>query len=663
MNIFEIVLLGIIIYYTVKAVQGTRVMVLAKGFAFLGCIYALSIWLKLHVIQTILWGFFIVAAFTMVIIFNSEIRRVIEKIGSKITTVSLKELFKNEGAREEYFSFETIKDLADAVVYMSERKTGALIVLEKDVPIKDIIDTGLTIDAKVSSQLLINIFEKNTPLHDGAVVISNNRVVAATCILPLTQQALDRKFGTRHRAAVGVCESADCCALVVSEETGAITFVYDNGKHVRLKDRAEVMTKLKGIQEKASVAPEKKENNILNRAQHNFSLKLISSIAAGAIWATMTLINDPMVTLNYTVPIHPVNESALTEVGQIYELEQEKVKVNVEIRTSHTNKMDADKIKVTADMSKLSYTNAVPLSVTIDDFNTSEYKATLSTYSINVKLDEITEASIPVKLEVSGEVKEGFYLSSAKPVQESILIKCGASLAKTIDAAYVNADAEGLSENFTKACGYTLKDKNGHVISSQNYSGPDTCDIAFEISKTKTIPVEVIVTEELKEVYNIQNIETDKKEIVVIGSESALANISKYDIIIDNIEISDAATKKFIKTVTPVLPDNLKLHENSSNVTVEIAFIPVATKVIEIKPADIEIKNLDEKLKLEILGDTIPVTIYSSQEDVAEFTAKNIKPFISAEALSEGEYNLMLQFETKVYAAATAIKVKIVKEV
>ena len=153
----------------------------------------------------------------LIVVFQPELRRTLEKVG--------KTNFSNLFSSEKDDFQQTAAEIAAAAVAMSSRRIGALIVLERNVKIGDIVRTGCEIDSKVSSELLINMFIPNTPLHDGAVIIRNNRIIAARCILPLTpNETLSMEFGTRHRAALGLSESSDAAIIVVSEETGKISF-------------------------------------------------------------------------------------------------------------------------------------------------------------------------------------------------------------------------------------------------------------------------------------------------------------------------------------------------------------------------------------------------------------------------------------------------------
>ena len=179
-------------------------------------------------LNTILWLFrnmISVGILAVVILFQPELRRALEELGKKNIISDV--LIRNDSIKSDRVNDNTIQELISAATFMSKNKTGALIVIEQNVPLGEYEATGINIDAAVSRQLVENIFEHNTPLHDGAVIIRNNRVVAATCYLPLTgRNDLNKDLGTRHRAAVGISEVSDSMTLVVSEENGQISIAY-----------------------------------------------------------------------------------------------------------------------------------------------------------------------------------------------------------------------------------------------------------------------------------------------------------------------------------------------------------------------------------------------------------------------------------------------------
>lgn len=221
--VIDIFLVVCLIYLFVRMVKGTRTWQLVKGIAFLIIVTWLSGILGLNILHFILgtimnWGVILI-----IVIFQPEIRRALEQIGTN-------KLTKYFGMEKD-IATRTKEDIYKVVIAATElakTKTGALIVLERDIKIKDIISTGVEINGDVSPQILVNIFVPNTPLHDGAVVISDNKISAAACMLPLASDTdIARELGTRHRAAIGISKESDAIAVVVSEETGKISVAKD----------------------------------------------------------------------------------------------------------------------------------------------------------------------------------------------------------------------------------------------------------------------------------------------------------------------------------------------------------------------------------------------------------------------------------------------------
>ena len=225
-DIIEIFLIAFLIYKIIGWFRGSKAGRIIKGIV---VIVGFTVLASILHFDTILWllqkslTFGITAA---LIIFQPELRRALEELGRGNFIAGFFNFDSTE--KEELFDERIITEVGRAAAEMSRTKTGALIVIEKANSLQDYVKTGILIDGKVSSQLLINIFEHNTPLHDGAVIIRGDRVVSATCYLPLTaSQDLGKELGTRHRAAVGISEATDSYTVVVSEETGAISLAHD----------------------------------------------------------------------------------------------------------------------------------------------------------------------------------------------------------------------------------------------------------------------------------------------------------------------------------------------------------------------------------------------------------------------------------------------------
>lgn len=223
-DIVQILLIAIFVYYLMVWVKSTRAYMLLKGVLLVILFLILA---SVFHMDTILWickQLSVVAITGVIVIFQPELRRVLEQLGEKKMLSTLIP-FDTGKTVDDRISDRTIGELIHAVYAMGEVKTGALIVVEQNIVLKEYEKTGIAIDSAISSQLLINIFEHNTPLHDGAVIVRNDRIVAATCYLPLSDNLdLNKSLGTRHRAGVGISEVSDALTIIVSEETGKVSY-------------------------------------------------------------------------------------------------------------------------------------------------------------------------------------------------------------------------------------------------------------------------------------------------------------------------------------------------------------------------------------------------------------------------------------------------------
>ena len=251
-NILEIIIISFVVYEILYWVKNTRAWTVLKGLVVI-CLFALVAAI-LH-LTTILWileNITGIAVTALLIIFQPELRKALEQLGSQNFFSNL--LSFDDGREKQVFSDKTINELVRATFEMAKVKTGALMVIERETSLKEIERTGIEINGLVTSQLLINIFEHNTPLHDGAVVIRGNRVAAATCYLPLSDNmTISKDLGTRHRAAVGVSESTDSLTIVVSEETGRVS-VAEDGTLTKAAD-ADALRQMLSVLKKEEEAP------------------------------------------------------------------------------------------------------------------------------------------------------------------------------------------------------------------------------------------------------------------------------------------------------------------------------------------------------------------------------------------------------------------------
>lgn len=246
-DVAEILIIAVLLYYTLVWMKTTRAWILLKGLVVILVFLLLAYFFRM---TTILWmaqnvlGFAVTA---LIVVLQPELRKALEELGKKNIISSVLPFDNNHRVNEE-FSEKTINEITKACVEMGKVKTGALIVIEQKVSLRDYERTGIDVDAIVTSQLLINIFEHNTPLHDGAIIIRGDRITSATCYLPLSDNMrISKDLGTRHRAALGMSEVCDALVIAVSEETGLVS-VAMGGQLDRGITREELRKRLSQIQ-------------------------------------------------------------------------------------------------------------------------------------------------------------------------------------------------------------------------------------------------------------------------------------------------------------------------------------------------------------------------------------------------------------------------------
>ena len=246
-DVVEILIITFLFYYMLVWIKNTRAWVLLKGIMVILLFVLVAAVFQMNTIIWIAKNTLSVAITAIVIIFQPEIRKALENLGQKnfLTSFFVFDFSKGEIAK---FTDKTINELVKACYEMGKVKTGALIVIEDEIVLSEYERTGIAVDGILTSQLLINIFEKNTPLHDGAVIVRGDRVVSATCYLPLTDSlSISKDLGTRHRAAVGISEVSDSLTIVVSEETGKVSIAM-GGELYRNVDAEFLKNKLAYIQ-------------------------------------------------------------------------------------------------------------------------------------------------------------------------------------------------------------------------------------------------------------------------------------------------------------------------------------------------------------------------------------------------------------------------------
>ena len=236
-DVLDIAIITFLVYKLLGFIRETRAEQLAKGLLLLVVATVLSKWMHLYTLHWLLSGLISAGLVAIVVIFQPELRRALEYLGrSRITNV-FGEVDKEEAKR-------IVGQFVEAVDSMSANRTGALIVIEREISLNDIVETGTVIDSQITAQMIGTIFYEGTPLHDGAVIVRGDKLYAAGCVLPLTHnKELNKELGTRHRAGIGITENSDALVIIVSEETGIIS-IAQNGKLTRFLDGKTIEKKL-----------------------------------------------------------------------------------------------------------------------------------------------------------------------------------------------------------------------------------------------------------------------------------------------------------------------------------------------------------------------------------------------------------------------------------
>ncbi len=255
----EILIITFLIYELMVWVKNTKAWSLLRGIVIIGVFIILAYIFQMNTIIWIVRNALNVAIMALVVIFQPELRKALDVLGRKNILTDFVSFSISQNT-DERFSDRTVNEISKACFEMGRARTGALIVIEQNDSLSEYERTGIELDSIVSSQLLINIFEHNTPLHDGAVIVRGNRVTSATCYLPLSDNMeLSKELGTRHRAGVGISEATDSLTIIVSEETGRVSVAYE-GKLYRNTDSNELKEHLTKLQNKTKKSSEEKKS-------------------------------------------------------------------------------------------------------------------------------------------------------------------------------------------------------------------------------------------------------------------------------------------------------------------------------------------------------------------------------------------------------------------
>lgn len=663
-DIAEILIIVFILYKVISTLKNTRAWIILKGIIMLCVFYAIAYICSFNIIKMIFQGSIAIIAITLIVVFQQDIKKFLEQIGNK----SIKQYFidwkkkSKKQEKPERLSDKTIDELTKTLFALGETKTGSLIVIEKDIPLNDIIATGINVDAEVSSALLINIFEKNTPLHDGAVIIKNNRIASATCYLPLSNNPdISKSLGTRHRAGIGVTEAVDCLVLISSEETGKVSFVED-GKITRNVNQEKLKTALKKI--KYYPAVELSLNPKKHLLNHNFKLKMLAMILGLFAWFAGTSALDPIITNTIEdIPITVINDSVILDTNKTYDLgEVQTVDVTVEDKRSIIDKLDKNDFTAVIDLSKLSYVNAVEVNVSVNN-QTTEIK-NIKDKVINVSLDDIAYTDFPIEIQTSGEPQEGYAIKQIDLSETSVTITGSENVIKKINKVVAPLNIQNVRDGQELQFTPIVYDKNGDTIDNKKLIfNIDKISAYIYLEKTKKIPLNISIVDDKNSAGQIKDITYEPTEVVIAGNMEKLDAMDSFDITLPvKIDISDDNNTKLTKVIPlrDYLPDGIYLKDENQKATITITYEPFPSKTFTINTSQIEIKNPHSEHIYTFLTDTINVSVIAQKDILNNLKNEDLKLEVNASDIGVGTYDVTINISSNKNIIVSNLKTQMI---
>lgn len=651
-GVIEIIIMALAVYYLAKTTRGTRVWVILKGVLVLLCIYTAAYIFQFNVIVQILKSMLMFIGIAVLLILQPEVRRLMENIGTNNWNQpidKLIKLIKNKSKKEttQLLSDKSVQEIVKGCCSMAKVKTGVLLVIEQNTILSMYEETGIPVNADITAQLLINIFEKNTPLHDGAVIIRDNKITSATCYLPLSENlSIDKSLGTRHRAAIGLTEVSDATVVVVSEETGGISVAH-NGELKRDLTREQLQEELKSIQSNKSTNLVTRKSSILD----NLGLKITSLVGTLILWiVVMSAVNPVVTTTIHGVDVQVKNESAISGLGKTYEiLSGDEVSVTVTARKSDIDQLTPEGILVTADLSKLSIVNSTPLEVTIPSLPDASIK--LSSDTMEISVEDIVDGEFPIEINQTEPPSTKYYISSISLSNDTLVISGAKSLVSKVGKVQIDIDASEITSDTTLTLKPMIYDKNGELMDKSKFN-LNTEQIAASISlyNTKLVDLNIhttIMSDQIN--YILKSIDYDKKQIYVAGPQDKLDKIEEINIsLYPEIEIEDISKSQFIRSIEikDYLPEGLYVSSNDSKVTLTVDFKAFSIRTFNLMPNNIEIENLQSGLKGTIDNKQYKINLISLDTDVSALKIDDVKTYVDATSLSAGKHTLNLKLKS-----------------
>lgn len=648
----EIVLLAVTMYYITKTLRGTRAWILLKGVFVMVIAYAIAYILQFNVIVLLFQNMLLFIGIVVIMVLQPEIRRIIEQIGTNNINLPFSKIvgiIKNRHQKEivKLISDQSLQEIVKGCSVMGKAKTGALIVIENEIPLNEYIETGISVNADITAQLLINIFEHNTPLHDGAIIIRKNKIMSATCYLPLSDnREINKDLGTRHRAAIGITEVSDAIVVVVSEETGAIS-VASEGRLIHNIDREGLTEELKKVQNKYSKSIEKKHSaSILD----DTPLKAATLLATLILWFVVISAVNPVVTTTIrSVPITLLNTESIAEIGKTYEIvSDDTVNVTVKGRKFSLDNITKEDIKITADLSELSVVNAVQLNAEVSGIPDAEI--TLSEPTLKISMEDIVDTEFNIEVNQIEAPSNLYYISNIDLNTDTLVISGAKSLVNKIGRVQVDIDASDITSSSIVSLKPVIYDRNGELMDINKFSlNYDNIEASISLYNTKSVPLNInakVGNEQIT--YIIKDITYENKQIYVAGTQEALNSCNSIDIDLQlDIALEDISKSQFIKNIEirDYLPEGIYVANQYSKESLTVDFKDFHIKTFNIKSYDISVDGVSNNHIASIEDKSYKISLISLTKDISSLELSNTQPFVNATGLGNGEHQLKVQFK------------------
>lgn len=646
-DVLQMAILTGLILYLFKTLYRTRAWVLIKGLITIGLVYLFICATNMTVLRAVMESLFSVLAVAIVIMFQPELQKLVEKVGTKNFATTFGNIIKKPQG-DAWLTNEQIDEIASACADMSRAKTGALIVLEREIPLKEFIHSGISLKADISSQLLLNIFEKNTPLHDGAVIIRNHWIQSATCYLPLTTDTdVDKHLGTRHRAALGASDSTDCVVVVVSEETGAMSICEDGKIHHNVT-KSELVKMLRELSVKTTELAHKRE-----RKKIPLSIAVLSPVLAVLTCLTMINNTDPVVYKTFNdVPVQLVNVDVLNAINQSYTIESgDSISVTLKGHRSVVDRLSTSDITATSDLEDMSLTYAVPVTVSIAEEYARAVEIQPQMHVLKLALEDLVQVEIPIEINIIG-ANVNKLIKVDVVGYKTIKVTGAESVVKTLDKAIVSVDITDRTDSFTDTVSATVYDKNGALVPMSKLKLNNQVEVQGVAHVVKTVPVKVNLIEQSKEnefYYELLSCELQSETVDVAAPAELIDSIEALELTIvpdDNAEVLSTLMFK----LKNYLPEGFVLGPTQDEeFSVDVNMTKYQKVVLPVTEEDIQITGmLDNKWEANIIGITGELMFFVNTSKIAatDVSIDMLKPYIIITNINGiGKYTAELRTE------------------